>query len=193
MPGRKIIICYLRADSDVLEDHILNRMAANVAPTYNNDERAPVVHVEMFFPNLRDESTGLSAGICYGGQVFMHPKKFSRPNWEFHSVPVTEAQLTKAKAFCDRQRGARFNYRGFFMPQPCGLGHSYRSQRLGTHKMPWYCSELVSYALMHAGVLNAENTYMASKHPNAAYHVIENHCDTFLDCARNIKQHKFEL
>jgi hypothetical protein len=193
MPGRKIIICYLRADSDVLEDHILNRLAARLAPKYDDDEREPVVHVEMFFPDLHDTSTGLSAGICYGGKVFMHPKRFSRTTWEFHSVPVTESQLYRAKEFSDRQRGASFNYRGFFMPQPCGLGHDYRSQRLATHKMPWYCSELVSYALMHAGVLEGDKAYLASKHPNATYQVIERHCDTFIDCARNLHKHKFEL
>lgn len=193
MPGRKIIACYLRAGSDVLEDHILNRMAAYMAPKYDGDTQDPVVHVELFFPNTDDPNTGLSAGICYGGQVFMHPKRFTRTNWEFHSIPVTEEQLYKAKAFCDRQRGANFNYRGFFTPRPCGLGHNYRTARLGTHKMPWYCSELVSYALMHAGVLNGPNAYEASGHPNAAYNVIDTYCNTFIDCARNITNKRLEL
>lgn len=193
MPGRKIIACYLRAGSSVLEDHILNRMAAYMAPKYDGDEQDPVVHVELFFPNVDDTTTGLSAGICYGGQVFMHPKQFTRTNWEFHSIPVTEDQLRKAKAFCDRQRGAGFNYRGFFSPRPCGLGHDYRAARLATHKMPWYCSELVAYTLMHAGVLDGPNAYEASAHPNAAYNIIDTYCNTFIDCARNISHKRLEL
>jgi len=42
-------------------------------------------------------------------------------------------------------------------------------------------------------VLDGETTYLASKHPNAAYQVIESHCDTFLDCARNIRSRRLEL
>jgi hypothetical protein len=194
MPGRKIIACYLRAGSDVLEDHMLNRLAAYTAPRYEDArQRNPVVHVELYFPDAQNRDTGLSAGICYGGQVFMHPKRFSRTSWEFHSIPVTEAQLLRAKSFCDRQRGAPFNYRGFFVPRACGLGHRYRTERLSTHKMPWYCSELVAYALLHAGILDEDMTLEASAHPNAAYHVIESRCSTFIDCARNISSQKLEL
>lgn len=190
---KKIIVCYLRADSLVLQDHILNKMAANLAPTFNEDERPPIVHVELFFPDPKSNETGLSAGICYGGQAFMHPKRFSRPNWEFHSIPVTDEQLAKAKEFCNRQRGASFNYRGFFLPKPCGVGHTYRAANLMEKRMTWYCSELCAYALFHADVLNSEQAFVASSHPNAAHHVIENQCDTYIDCARNIQASKLQL
>ena len=190
---KKIIVCYLRADSNVLEDHILNRMASRVAPKYGDaSEKAPVVHVELFFPDKSGDS-GLSAGICYGGKAFMFPKKFSRPNWEFHSVPVTNAQYEKAIQFCNRQRGAPFNYRGFYLPRACGVGQMYREQRLTTHVMPWYCSELVAYALLHADVLDRGQTWLASAHPNAAHHVIQQHCDTFIDSARNYSNTPFIL
>ena len=193
MKRRKIIVCYLRADSSVLQDHILNKMAAYLAPTFEEDERPPVVHVELFFPDEKHNESGLSAGICYGGQAFMHPKRFSRPNWEFHSIPVTESQLAKAKAFCNRQRGASFNYRGFFLPRPCGVTHSYRTGNLMQERMNWYCSELCAYALMHAEVLSPEETFEASAHPNAAHNVIEKSCDTYIDCARNIDSSKLQL
>ena len=190
---RKIIICYLRADSKVLQDHVLNRMAAKLAPVAQSDVRAPVVHVEMFFPDANNANTGLSAGICYGGQVFMHPKQFSRPNWEFHSIPVTENQLLKAKRFCDFQRGASFNYRGFFAPRMCNIGTRTRIAQSTKKHMPWYCSELVSYALFNAGILDENATYTASAHPHAVYQVIEDQCNTFIDCARNISNKKLEL
>lgn len=194
MSERKIIACYLRAGSDILEDHVLNRLAARMAPTYGTDTRDPIVHAELYFPNTHDPSNGLSAGICYGGRAFMHPKRFSRNSWEFHSVPVSEEQFLRAKEFCDRQKGAGFNYRGFFTPRVCGLGHSYRAHGLATlKKMPWYCSELVAYTLMHAGVLDGAAAYEAAAHPNAAYNIIEQHCTTFIDCARNYRASKLEL
>ena len=191
--SRKIIVCYLRADSSVLQDHVLNRMAAYMAPKYGNSDQAPVVHVELFFPNTGDDQNGLSAGICYGGQVFMHPKKFSRTNWEFHSIPVSDRQVYDVKSFLDRQRGASFNYRGFFAPRVCGIGHEYRVQHLATHKMQWYCSELAAYALMYGSVLESADAYEASSHPNATYHIIDERCNTFMDCARNIKDTKLSL
>ena len=189
---RKIIICYLRAGSSVLEDHILNRLAAKLAPRYG-DSRDPVVHVEMFFPDESNPLTGLSAGICYGGQVFMHPKQFSRPNWEFHSIPVTETQLSKAKRFCDFQRGTPFNYRGFFAPSACNMRPQERVYNLHSRKMSWYCSELVSYALLSAGIMDSVDAAEASKHPNSLYYVVERECDTYIDCARNLTNKKLQL
>ena len=187
--SRKIVVCYLRADSAVLDDHVLNRMAAFTAPRYATEDRDthPIVHVELFFPNKTDDGNGLSAGICYGGQVFMHPKRFSRSNWEFHSIPATEVQVTRTKDFIDRQRGSGFNYRGFFTPRACGVPHSDRLHKMNTHRMNWYCSELTAYALLQGGLLSNENAYEASTHPNATYFSIENNCSTFVDCARNLK------
>ena len=59
--------------------------------------------------------------------------------------------------------------------------------------MPWYCSELVAYTLMHAGVLDGPNAYEASSHPNAAYNIIDTYCNTFIDCARNFTNKRLEL
>lgn len=182
----KIIVCYLRSGSDVLDDHILNRMAAWVAPAPEAG-CDPVVHVELFFPETNSELTGLSAGIHYGGQMFMHPKTFSRKDWVFHSIMATPRQVQLAKAFCERQRGANFNYLGFYSPQPCNIGHAYRLRNMDTQRMPWFCSELVAYTLLHAGLLTHTDAKAASKHPQMAYNVIQNTCNTYMDSARSLK------
>ena len=183
---RKIVVCYLRAGSSVLQDHILNRLAALMAPRYADTSDSPVVHVELFFPDAKDEATGMSAGICYGGQVFMHPKRFSRANWEFHSVPVTSAQFVKARAFVETQKGGAFNSRGFFSPTMCNIGPRTRRDSIDVPRQQWYCSELAAYTLLQAGVLDHEQAHEASVHPNATHHVVDACCDTFVDSARNL-------
>ena len=189
---RKIIICYLKASSAVLEDHFLNRMAAAFAPKRNKSDDA-VVHVELYFPDRHNRDTGVSAGIHYGGNMFMFPKAFSRSDWTFHSIPATDRQVGLAKQFCERQRGAGFNYAGFFLPRACNLGHSYRIRNLDTKRMPWYCSELVAYTLLHAGLIGEDAAYEARLHPHAAYNVIQQRCDTYMDSARSLKGRTLQL
>ena len=183
---QQIIVCYLRSSSALLEDHILNRMAALLAPK-TTDGRDPVVHVELYFPDTRNRDTGLSAGIHYGGQMFMYPKTFRRADWTFHSIPATARQVCLAKSFCERQKGAGFNYSGFFLPGGCNIGHGYRVRNLSTRRMPWYCSELVAYALLHAGIIDDSDAIAARSHPQSSYDVIQSQCDTFMDSARSLQ------
>ena len=190
--GRKIIVCYLRASSAVLEDHILNRLAASFAPDSESADDA-VVHVELYFPDQHNRDKGLSAGIHYGGRMFMFPKAFSRSDWTFHSIPATDRQVQLAKSFCERQRGAGFNYAGFFLPRVCNLGHSYRVRNSDTKRMPWYCSELVAYTLLHAGLLSGQDAADASVHPHAAYLTIQAQCDTYMDSARSLANQALDL
>jgi len=189
--ANKIIVCYLRAGSAVLDDHILNRLAKYFAPRFDDNSTPaldPVVHVELFFPNTKNPSGGMSAGIHYGGKAFIHPKKFTRKNWVFHAIPATAAQIQRAKQFCERQRGSPFNHRGFYLPTMFNWSHASRVSGIhNNRKMPWYCSELVAYTLMDAGILNREQTLLARTHPNATHHVIQNNCVTFVDCARVFK------
>jgi len=183
---QRIIVCYLRSSSALLEDHILNRLAALLAPK-TTDGRDPVVHVELYFPDKHNRDTGVSAGIHYGGQMFMYPKQFRRADWTFHSIPATERQVALAKSFCERQRGASFNYPGFFLPGGCNIGHGYRARNLPTKRMPWYCSELVAYALMYAGIIDESATKSARLHPQSSYDIIQSRCDTYMDSARSLQ------
>ena len=92
------------------------------------------------------------------------------------------------------QQGSSFNYRGFFAPEFCNIRHNHRVHCIQNRKRTqWYCSELVSYALLHAGILSSEDVHLARKHPNSAFHVIQNKCNTFMDCARVVKQQDLQL
>ena len=190
--SRKIIACYLRSSSALLDDHILNRLAARFAPQ-DKDNREPVVHVELFFPNEDNPEHGVSAGIHYGGQKFMHPKRFHRKDWTFQSIPATETQVSRAKQFCERQKGASFNHVGFFMPGMCNLGHAYRERHLAVKKMPWYCSELVAYTLMHAGIIDSRCAKIARVHPQHVYDILQDNCSVYVDCARSFRDTSLDL
>ena len=193
MASQKIIVCYLRAGSELLQDHWLNRMARYFAPRYDtSDGTEPVVHVELYFPSAHG-ANGMSSGIHYGGTTFLHPKMFRRSNWVFHAIPATAEQVRAAKAFCSRQSGTPFNYRGFFLPAFLNISHTPRMNGLDTKRMPWYCSELVAYALHYAQLLDTAGTVEARAHPNAAYNVIQKHCDTYIDCARSLNGRRLEL
>ncbi len=192
IPNRKIVACYLRSSSALLDDHVLNRLATYFAPP-TMDNREPVVHVELYFPDENCPENGVSAGIHYGGQMFMHAKRFQRANWTFQSIPATENQVARAKRFCERQKGAPFNRFGFYMPAMCNMGHRYREQNLLTKKMPWYCSELVAYTLLHAGLIDTQCAKHARLHPQSMYDAIQESCNVFVDCARSFDSTTLEL
>lgn len=189
----QVIVCYLRSSSELLEDHVLNRLAAYRAPHSSHNDGAPMVHVELYFPDSTNRDAGLSAGIHYGGKMFMFPKRFQRNDWVFHAIPASHAQVAKAKSFCRRQVGAGFNYAGFYLPRACNVSHSYRVHNSGHKRMSWYCSELVSYALCHAGIIDSAVAKLASEHPNQTYHAIAESCDTFMDSARSLTSTSIEL
>lgn len=190
--AQHVIVCYLRSSSDLLEDHILNRLAALRAPGAQSNG-APIVHAELYFPDSNNRDTGLSAGIHYGGTMFMYPKKFKRSGWVFQSIPASTQQVAKAKAFCRRQIGAQFNYAGFYLPSMCNVSHAYRTRNACHKRMPWYCSELVAYALLHAGIVDDATAKAASVHPNQTYHAIADNCSTCMDSARSLLDTSIEL
>lgn len=186
----EIIVCFLRSSSHLLEDHILNRVAALRAP---GSAKEPMVHVELYFPDKGQQANGLSAGIHYGGTMFMYPKTFKRSDWVFHAIPASETQIKKAKAFCRRQVGAQFNYAGFYLPAMCNLTHNYRVHNSDYKRMPWYCSELVSYALLHAGIIDGTTAKISSTHPQQCYENLTDACDTYIASARNLQSTSIEL
>ena len=62
-----------------------------------------------------------------------------------------------------------------------------------TKRMPWYCSELVSYALHHAGLLDDTTARLAASHPTATYNTMNEHVDTYMDSARSLKGNIIQL
>ena len=192
MSGRengKVMVCFLPASSELLQKSWLNTMAARLAPQ-NNDNREPMVHVELFFPTATsaEEILGHSCGIHYGGNVFWAPKKFSKKNWMFRTLPITKQQHAKLEHFCRKQENGAFNYTGYYAP--CSLMP--RKNRIAEPliaEQSWYCSELVTSALEYAGLLRPGTD--AHTHPDALYENIKD--ATYADCARSLETTILEL
>ena len=54
----QLYVCFLENDLSLMESHWLNRMAAKLAPKSSN---SPKIHVELFFPdNRQDESENVA-------------------------------------------------------------------------------------------------------------------------------------
>ena len=184
--GRKVIVCFLPANSSLLEDHWLNRAAARWAPESTSDPGAPpMVHTELFFPEHEPTSantiSGRSLGIHYGGKVFWAPKRFSKTQWTFRSLPCTEEAYQKMTSFARQQVGGAFNYMGYYTP--CGISPSTRA--VSAHATQnWYCSELVAHALGHGGMI--DSAHVLGTHPQVLFDHINENTDAYHDTARNL-------
>ena len=83
----KIMLCFVRSDSDILEASWLNRAAASMATTDSGE--SPFIHAELLFcpPGANTGSTdtvsGLACSIVYSGSVHLESKRFSRKEWCF--------------------------------------------------------------------------------------------------------------
>ena len=100
--NRQIMLCFVRSDSTVLQESWLNTAASYFAPRAPRTG-APYIHVEILFvPKnnaLRNnaEVYGDACSIVYGGAVHMTKKRFSRKEWEFRSMDVSEEQFNNTK------------------------------------------------------------------------------------------------
>lgn len=168
----RLLVAFLAADSDLLESHILNKAAAWVS-----GEKNPMIHAEVLFVDREcgDGVIGRSCSIHYGGKVFFTQKKFSRTQWRFRSVPMSQQNIRKAMRFCQQHVGEPFNKLGYFM-QPIS------TSRLSSNS--WFCSEIVAGAL-NAGGMNIS----PSLHPHALYKSISDM--TSPDCPRDMSNIKF--
>lgn len=168
----RLLVAFLAADSDLLESHILNKAAAWVSGVKN-----PMIHTEVLFVD-RESSDGIigrSCSIHYGGKVFFKQKKFSRNQWRFRSVSMSNENIQKAMKFCQQHVGEPFNKLGFFMQPVSGKRMSSNS---------WFCSEIVAGALNAGGM-----TVPSSLHPHALYKAIAER--TAPDCPRSMNNIKF--
>lgn len=168
-PMKEIVLCFLDITSEALEDNILNKLAAYVAPKTSrkrNGKVAPIVHVELWF--RESNNTGFSCSICYGKQVHWHNKNFSRV-WSFRSLYTTDEAYAKIKSWCLLQRGCKFNGLGFY-----ALGAGLRIP--GTwpsffgFRNRYFCSELVTTALKHGEIFPKSQSTVI--HPEKLFNLI---------------------
>lgn len=188
----KIMLCFVRSDSDILEASWLNRAAAALAKT--DDDQAPFIHAELLFcppghnTGSSDSVSGLACSIVYSGSVHLESKRFSRREWFFRSMECSKSQYDTMMNFCQERKGDYFNHLGYFMfwsplrPSPTSYTWLGMSPR-------WYCSEIVIAALKEGDIL-AEDV-SASMHPNELYKTVQS--NSMADCGRNMNKVRLQF
>jgi hypothetical protein len=131
----------------------------------------------------QSEVYGRACSIVYSGQVHLEKKRFSRKEWIFRSIDVSDKSYNTMLDFCKLHKGDKFNHFGYFMywagmfaPKPTFYPWVFMSHR-------WYCSEIVIGALKAGNVLDMN--YPSAIHPDTLYKFIKTH--SMVNCGRNIK------
>jgi hypothetical protein len=180
----KIMLCFVRSDSDILEASWLNRAAAALANT--EDDTPPYIHAELLFVppggDGRDTIAGQACSVLYSGKVHLEKKRFSRKEWFFRSMQCSKSQYDTMLEFCSEHRGDGFNHLGYFMywspVRPSPMFYTY----LGMSPR-WYCSEIVIAALKHGDIL--DDSVPSSMHPHDLYKLVQH--SSMADCGRPMK------
>lgn len=186
MNRHKIMLCFVRSDSDILEASWLNRAAATMAPSGSSESDPPFIHAELLFvpqhtAEGNDTVSGLACSIVYNGSVHLEKKRFSRKEWFFRSMECSESQYNTMMQFCQNHEGESFNHLGYFLfwspirPSP----QSYTWLGLSPR---WYCSEIVIGALKEGGIL--DDDVNNSMHPHELFIMLQG--STMADCGRNM-------
>lgn len=190
MSPRCVYVAFVAENSAITEPHPLNRLAAWLAPRPKNGRplKSTIIHCELFFPNHANEVVqsmdgarelrGESFGIYYGGQVFKVPKRFSRSDYIFKSIPLTETQYTRMHTFLNAQVGKGFNYVGYAshaFPKWCCCC---RETPCGPQR--FYCSQLAMAALNYACVFGADDQgnhvqLPVHVHPHEVFYLIDDY------------------
>lgn len=187
-----IFACFLRNDNEIMAAHILNKLAASVAPKTQNGEPTPQIHVELFFPDEEGDSEELVSGqacsIHYNGKVFLTRKRFSRSQWNFRSLDTTKEQYNAILDYCKEAVGCRFNHVGYFLQPVVNINHSWPQDWFGFGNR-YYCSEIVVEALKAGGVFP---TSMRSQiHPETLYSILKD--ETTGACVKDVKKIQFSF
>lgn len=181
----KIMLAFVRSDSDILESSWLNRAAASLAQT--SDGSVPFIHAELLFMPSESESNsdtinGEACSIVYSGKVHLERKRFSRKEWFFRSMECTKTQYDSMYQYAKQHTGDGFNHMGYFLfwspLRPSPMFYTY----LGM-KPRWFCSEIVISALQHGGLISEDLS--PSMHPNELYKLVQG--ASMADCGRNLK------
>ena len=180
-----IYACFLRNDNEIMAAHILNKVAAKIAPATENNV-PPQIHVELFFPDELKRDTDLVSGqacsIHYNGKVFLQRKRFSRKQWNFRSLNTTQEQYDDVLAYCEGAVGCQFNHVGYFLQPLMWIKHDWPT--FFGMKKRYYCSEICIEALKAGGVFPKK---MRSQiHPQTLYAMLKD--ETTSACVRDVNK-----
>lgn len=179
-----LYVCFLENDEEIMEHHILNRLAANLAP--KTAGMRPKIHVELFFPTENadpnsDVLTGKACSIYYNSKVFLTQKHFSRKQWSFRTLSITDKQYKKVFQFCQAHVGDYFNHLTYFTyPVNCKQISPYWTTNFNM-KPRWFCSEICVEALKAGGIL--DKSVHPSIHPEELFTMLKE--SSAPDCVRN--------
>lgn len=191
---RKIMLAFVRCDSDILENSWLNRAAAWVAKKHD-DASPPYIHAELLFvpDDVRENGTGdvtsEACSIVYGAGVHLERKRFSRKQWVFRSLACSEDAYYKMYEFCRNQRGAPFNYFGYFTNWFLPIKIDTKFYNTFKMKPRYFCSQIVTSALKEGSLL--DESVNESIHPNDLFALVKDY--TIADCGRNINEVSLNL
>jgi hypothetical protein len=175
--------CFLENDTELMERHWLNKVAAQVAPS---GTLKPKIHVELFFPDNVEQGdivSGRACSIHYNGTVFLAKKRFSRKQWSFRSLDVSSEQYDKVLSFCELHKGEHFNHLSYFL-QPVNhyLGITPHWPTRFGYSSRWFCSEICLGALKSASIVPVST--FVSMHPQEMFNLLED--ATTSACVRNM-------
>ena len=125
-----------------------------------------IFHCQMFFWNQMQKKFVSFSVDAYRRQVFPDDRKeFKCSGWTFQRLTVTAAQEIAMYEFLAEQvrRGAHFNQIGAYLL-------CFRPTDTGGRS--WFCSQLATAALQHAGFLR--NVTPHSVYPGHLYEIIKN-------------------
>ena len=160
---KQVLLTYVRADSDVLQRSVWNRLARWVAPA-SCDDLPTVLHAELFFPADNyyegNQVRGTACGITFGGQVYFRERAYSTRDWVFRSLDLADGDYDKLRHWAHAQAGKPFDTWSFVMAPLFATNR--------THA--WFCSKLVGKGLL-------DNTHVSltcseMQHPQALYNAM---------------------
>ncbi len=189
-----VFACFLDNNTELMEKHWLNKMAAKVAPASGNQPAK--IHVELFFPSQDDDGSqdvvkGQACSIHYNNRVFLAQKRFSRVQWTFRSMLLNDEQYEKVLGYCEAHVGCSFNHPGYFL-QPLNrildIRHDWPC-KFGNYKPRFFCSEICIEALKCGGVL--PESCKSNIHPQEMFKLLED--GTTRGSVRNVNQLAFNF
>lgn len=173
---RAVVVCFLDSSSSAVQEHWLNSAAERLAPPTMTTGQSPKIHCEILFPdNDQNYESGYSCSICYNGQVFMYPKRFSRDEWSFRVLRTVPAEVfNRMRSFCQGCVGDYFNHVGYILyGLTSGVVRLQGSWTLMFRPMTrrWFCSEIVIEALKIGGYLPQDLSSV--QHPETLYQLLQ--------------------
>jgi hypothetical protein len=152
--NRLLTLAFLRP---LPEDPLENRVAAALSAH-------GVCHAELVFDD------GAAFSIVQGGTAGLRPRTLGNPNYETVTLSVSSGEYAACLRFCQdaQARGLGFDTLGMYM---C-LVHPRCMHRASLDTGRTFCSKIITEALQHASVAEAEGLVPSATTPSGLYSAV---------------------